>query len=378
MVGFTPQPYYSLLLNEMKEKHAMKRYSHFVIFSIMALLLLLLSACNASGAASPAVTPTPVRVNGFGTAANHVHSLLALPNHVLLLATHYGIYRSTNDGASWQQETGGPGQLMQGLMEYSLTASPLNPNQVYTLTLPATYPHAGTLGIYASSDGGQTWKMTITTAQLTSTSIFTAEAGNDSPDELYIYVPQKGANGLMVSKDGGQHFTSIGALPFGDIATILAIPGEPGHLLVSGGSGIALSSDGGESWQMVKNISGGVYDLTTAGAHEPIYASGDAGIYASQDGGATFTLVDSQTSYGQLAVSPTQPTTIYGRTATTIYRSTDGGRTWQPLPHIAGNLGNLAVDPTDANRLYLSLSYPVAVYQLTNNATAWASLTPKS
>src|SRR5579875_2819723 len=108
MVRFTPQPYYSLLLNEMKERYAMKRHSHFVIFSIMALLLLLLSACSASGVASPAVTPTPVRVNGFGTAANHVHSLLALPNHVILLATHYGIYRSTNDGASWHQETGGP------------------------------------------------------------------------------------------------------------------------------------------------------------------------------------------------------------------------------------------------------------------------------
>jgi photosystem II stability/assembly factor-like uncharacterized protein len=362
----------------MKENYIMRRYSRFMMYGFMGLLLFFLPACGATGAASPSATPTAVRVNGFGTAANHVHSLLALPNHVLLLATHYGIYRSTNDGTSWQQETSGPGQLMQGLMEYSLTASPLNPNQVYTLTLPATYPHAGTLGIYASSDGGQTWKMTIATAQLTSTSIFTAEAGNTSPNELYIYLPQKGPNGLMVSEDGGRHFTSTGALPFGNIAAILAIPGEPGHVLVSGGSGMALSTDGGKSWQTVKNIDGGVYDLTTAGAHSPIYASGDAGIYASQDGGATFTLVDSQASYGQLAVSPAQPDTVYGRTATAIYRSTDGGHTWQPLPHIAGNLGNLAVDPGDANKLYLSLSYPVAVYQLTENGTSWASLTPKA
>lgn len=344
----------------------------------MSILLLLLAACGTTGSAAPAATPTAVRVNGFGTAANHVHSLLALPNDVLLLATHYGIYRSTNDGASWQQETSGPGQLMQGLMEYSLTASPLNPDQIYTLTLPATYPHAGTLGIYASSDGGQTWKMTIPTSQLTSTSIFTAEAGNDSPDELYVYLPEKGPHGLMVSKDGGLHFTSTGMLPFGDVASILTIPNEPGHVLVCGGNGVALSTDGGQHWQSVKGITGGVYDLTTASAHSPIYASGDAGIYVSQDGGATFTLVDSQTSYGQLAVSPAQPNTVYGRTATAIYRSTDGGHTWQALPHMTGNLGNLAVDLHDASKLYLSLSYPVAVYELANSGVAWTSLTPKA
>lgn len=361
----------------MKEKYVMKRYSHFVMVGIVSLLLFLLSACSTTGGATPAATPAAVRVNGFGTAANHVHTLLALPKHVLLLATHFGIYRSTNDGASWQQETSGPGQSMQGLMEYSLTASPLDPHQLYTLTLLATNPHA-TLGIYASSDGGLSWKLTIATAQLTSNSIFTAEAGNDSPNELYIYVPQKGPNGLMVSTDGGQHFSSTSAMPFGDIATILAIPGEPGHLLVSGGNGIAFSTDGGKSWRTVKGITGGVYDLTTAGVHSPIYASGDAGIYASQDGGATFSLVDAQTSYGQLAVSSAQPRTIYGRTATSVYRSTDGGHSWHPLPHIAGNLATLAVDPSDANKLYLSLSYPVAVYQLADNGTTWVSLTPKA
>ncbi len=359
----------------------MKRYRSCKILAplgVLSVLLLLLAACGTTSTAAPAATPAAVRVNGFGTAANHVHSLLALPNNVLLLATHYGIYRSTDNGASWQQETSGPGQVMQGLMEYSLTASPLNPNQIYALALPAFVPHAGTPGIYVSSDGGQSWKMTVPTTQLTSTSIFTAEAGNDSADELYIYLPEKGPNGLMVSKDGGQHFTSTAAMPFGDIASILTIPGEPGHILVSGGSGVALSIDGGQHWQSVKDITGGVYDLTTANAHSPIYASGDAGIYASQDGGATFTLVDSQTSYGQLAVSPAQPNTLYGRTATAIYRSSDGGHTWQALPHIAGNLGNLAVDPHNASNFYLSLSYPVAVYELASSGSVWTSLTPKA
>jgi len=53
----------------------------------------LFSACS-TGSSGPAAQQTPAstaeNVNGFGTAANHVHSLIALPNHVLVLATHYG------------------------------------------------------------------------------------------------------------------------------------------------------------------------------------------------------------------------------------------------------------------------------------------------
>src|SRR2546429_7136203 len=60
----------------------------------------LFSACSMDSSA-PATQQTTasaaVNVNGFGTAANHVHSLIALSNHVLVLATHYGLFRSEDD-----------------------------------------------------------------------------------------------------------------------------------------------------------------------------------------------------------------------------------------------------------------------------------------
>lgn len=57
----------------------------------LILTLCLLSACSLdSTTTNVQQTPTAVvNVNGFGTAANHVHSMLALPDHVLVLATHY-------------------------------------------------------------------------------------------------------------------------------------------------------------------------------------------------------------------------------------------------------------------------------------------------
>src|SRR3989440_11129447 len=151
----------------------------------LALVLLLVSACGPNNtSAQPTATSTQVPVNGFGTAANHVHSLLAFPNHVLVLATHYGIFRSEDSGTTWKEVAAGPNQLMQGLMTYSLTASPLDPKRLFVLTLPAVSPHAGILGLYTSADQGQTWRLAITTTSLTSSSIFMTEAGNDTPNEV--------------------------------------------------------------------------------------------------------------------------------------------------------------------------------------------------
>jgi photosystem II stability/assembly factor-like uncharacterized protein len=303
--------------------------------------------------------------------------MLALPNHVLILATHYGIYRSEDSGTSWKEVAAGTNQLMQGLMAYSLGYSPFNEQRLYVLTQIAAIPH-DTIGLYTSANQGRTWKLAIATASLKSSAIFMEEPGNDTPDEVYIYLPGMGASGLRVSMDNGQHFSSAGTLPFSRILGVLAIPGVPGQLLAYGSDGVARSTDGGTHWQALKGINGGVNEVVTAGPHSPIYASGDAGIYASLDGGKTLSLVNSQASYASLAVTPVQPQVLYGETGQAIYKSSNGGHIWEALPHIRGHFAKLVIDPVDASQVYLSLSYPTEVYSLGQNATKWQSLTPQA
>jgi photosystem II stability/assembly factor-like uncharacterized protein len=349
---------------------------HSLLLSLIALLLI---ACGGDTTSTqPAANPTPERINGFGTAANHVHSMVTLPSHVLVLATHYGLFRSQDGGTSWQEVAGGSNQQMDGLMTYSLAYSPLNPQRLYVLTQPAVIPHAGTVGLYTSADEGRTWKLSIAAASITSKTIFVLAPGNDTPDEVYVYLSELGALGLKRSMDDGQHFSSTGTLPFGLIFGVLAIPGAPGHVLVYGSDGMAYSADGGIHWQVIKNITGGINDVTTAGPHSPIYASGDAGIYASRDGGITFQLVYTQASFASLTVSPMQPQVIYGKTGTSVYRSEDGGHSWNALPHISGNLAALSADPTDISGVYLSLSYPTELYHLSQDSKGWLSLTPQA
>ncbi len=345
-------------------------------------LMLLLAGCGGSSTGTvggaTATTPTPARVNGFGTALNHPHSLLAFPNNVLILATHYGLFRSADGGSSWTEVAAGPNQLMEGLMTYSLTSSPLDAQRLYVLTQPVVSTHKGTLGLYSSRDQGKSWQLAIPITSLGNTNIFLAAAGNDSPQEVYIYVTEQGANGLEVSKDGGQHFSPTGTLPFGTLAALLPLPGAPGELLAGSSDGLARSSDGGAHWTLIKGIDGGVFGLSTAGPKKDIYATGDAGVYVSHDSGKTFTLIYSKSSLGSITIAPTQPQTLYAKTGTTIYRSTDGGRTWNVLPHVNGNLFSLQADPTNPGRVYLSLSYPTEVYRYDQAENTWASLTPKS
>ncbi|HEY7418913.1 MAG TPA: sialidase family protein [Ktedonobacteraceae bacterium] len=358
-----------------------RKASRLIISSLFGVMALLLAACGGgNGNLNPAATPTAVQVNVFGTAANHPHALLAFKDHTLLLATHYGLFWSNNGGTGWSEVAGGANQVMGGLMTYSLTSSPLNEKRIYVLTQPALNPHKGTLGLYTSSDKGHSWQMAIPTSSVASDgNIYLAAAGNSSPDEVFIYVSALGPNGLKVSKDDGQHFSTTGPLPFGDLTALLPIPGSPGTLLASSSEGMARSTDDGEHWMIIKSVTGGIFGgIVTSGPGKPIYAAGDEGVYASNDGGQSFTLVNSGVDYGSLTVAQTQPQMLYGRTGTGVYHSTNGGKTWSQLPHIAGNLFGLAADPNDASQVYLSLSYPTEVYYYNAQQSQWQSLTPKA
>ena len=353
----------------------MKKY----YIGMLITLALLLAACGGSSS-----TPVSAQVNGFGTKENHVHSHIVLPdaNHTLVMATHYGIFRSQDHGATWQQTAAGNNQLMQGLMTFSLSYNPRDPQRLYVLTQVVVVPHTGTLGLYTSGDGGKTWQLAISNATIPSGSIYFAQAGNASSSEVYIYVTALGPKGLMVSEDNGKHFTQAGSpLPFGNLLGLLPMPEQPGHFLAYGNQGIASTSDSGKTWQTLSSVQGSIFEITTPGPGKPIYAEGDAGVYASSDNGKSFKLVYTQHSFASLTVSPEQPQIIYGKLSQGIYRSSDGGKSWDILPTL--HLSTLALtgdvlvaDPDVANQVYLAISYPTEVYHFQSANNAWKSITP--
>jgi len=363
-----------------------KHYVQWHIWLLLGIVALLLAACSSTDSNVQSPTPTQAPVNGFGIASNHVHSLLALPNHILLLATHYGSFRSEDSGKTWTQVTGGPNQLMQGVMNISLVVSPFNSQRLYLLTQPSVTGHiSGVLGLYTSADQGRTWQLVNKTANFTAAldGIPFTVAGNDDANEVYIYVRTLSTNGLKVSHDNGQHFSNTGTLPFGNITNMLAVPGVPGELLIYGSDGMARSTDSGKHWQILQSINSSIFTMAVSCPHSPIYASVDAGTYVSKDEGKTFTQLN-QDYHPQLVASPSQPQVLYSHSYLHITRSSDGGKTWTDLPALksnssnAGSYSNVAVDPENGATVYLSISYPTEVYSLNLGSTTWLSLTPKA
>ena len=330
-------------------------YALWRFFPLMFCLCFLLVACGGDGGGrASSLASDKIAVNGFGAATNHVHSLIAPEPHVLLLATHLGTFRSEDRGKKWIQVSGGMHQLMQGLMDYSLSLSPLDSRRSYMLTMPAMTPYVGIPGLYTSDTEGRSWQLVSTTQRLGSRNVFFAVAGNQSATEVYIYLPDQGATGLHVSHDEGRHFTGTGLLPFGRLIGLLALPDAPGHLLAYSDDGLARSRDGGQHWSVLRDVRGGVNSMAIAGGQAPIFASGDDGISVSHDEGKTFTHVNNGL-YTGLSSSPTNAQVLYGKTGTAIYRSLDGGHRWKALPPIQGNLGNLLVDPDEPLNVFLSL-----------------------
>src|SRR5258708_27975423 len=103
---------------------------------------------------------------------------------------------------------------MDGLMTYALVISPLNPQRLYVLTLPSIISHTGIVGLYTSAAHGRTWKLSIPTTSLTSTSLFVVAPGNETPGEDYVHLPELAPLALEIIIDNRQHFSETGTLPF--------------------------------------------------------------------------------------------------------------------------------------------------------------------
>lgn len=316
----------------------------------------------------------------FGDQKNHIHAMLALPGKPgqVLLATHYGLFHTTDGGKSWQKVLGGSGQLAQGLMTQYLTVSPLNPERVYVeaITFPDLPKSSGVPGIYTSTDGGATWSLMTALTNLPSPSLYYMAAGAQSEQQLYIYMQGLQASGLYETPDAGAHWQSLGALPDTQSLGLLVDSAKAGHLFVYSEAGLFASGDNGAHWKAAAGIKDGISRALLNGSM--VYASGDDGTFVSQDGGSHFTLTAPNLAFQFLSSSPTTPTTVYGVSGSSFYQTTDGGQHWQALKIPPSRLffANLSVEPANSQQIYLGNSYPVTVYASSDGGQHWSQIAP--
>lgn len=334
----------------------------------LALCLALLSGCGQTSDAA------------YGGAQNHVHDMLALRGaaHTVLLATHYGLYRTADSGGSWTEVAGGSGQQMDGLMLFKLAQSQVDPARVYVLAIPRTGKIGdapGTPGLYTSADYGKTWKLATRLTDLPTQSVFTIGPGSLSAGTVYTIIPALAERGLYVSQDYGAHWSALPALPDSHPTGVAGDPNHPGRVFLwSASTGFYVSNDAGQTWTGASDIQGGIFSVSLAGT--TIYASGDAGTYVSTDDGAHFALANPTYTFSAVVASQATPPDAYAITGTSVYATSDAGTNWSQAAATASHPGNITVDPADPRTVYAAFSYPVGVQVSSDGGSHWRTVLP--
>ena len=170
-----------------------------------------------------------------------------------------GLYKSIDGGRTWKKLTNGLPKLIGRI---GVRVAPSNTNVVYAMT----ESKEGTL--YRSDDAGETFKMVSKNEQIVSRGFYYATVRVHPNDENHVYGV---ASTLFVSVDGGKTFRSITGRTHIDYHAFWQDPKNPKRIWNGQDGGVAVSYDGGETWEAVYNMPLGQFYQIHADNRLPFY-----------------------------------------------------------------------------------------------------------
>ena len=170
-----------------------------------------------------------------------------------------GVYKSIDGGRTWNKLTNGLPKLMGRI---GIRVAPSNPNVVYVIVEAKD----GTL--YRSDDRGETFKMVSKNTDIVSRGFYYTRVRVDPTNENHIFAV---ASTLFSSVDGGKTFRSITGRTHIDFHALWLDPRNPKRMWHGQDGGIAVTYDGGESWEAVYNIPLGQFYQIHADNRLPFY-----------------------------------------------------------------------------------------------------------
>jgi photosystem II stability/assembly factor-like uncharacterized protein len=223
-----------------------------------------------------------------------------------------GLYKSTDDGITWNQLTGN-GFPSEGMGRIGIAIAPGNDgNRIYT------FVDAREGGIYRSDDAGLNWRRVSSDARVWQRGWYFGGIVTDPRDPDVVYVAD---TALYRSTDGGENFEAIKGAPGGDdYHTLWIAADDPSRMILGSDQGAAVSLDRGATWTSWYNQPTAQFYHVTTDNRFPYRVYG-----AQQDSGTA--AVASRSDYGQITF-----------------------RDWSPIG--GEESGYIVIDRTDQNIVY--------------------------
>ncbi len=335
-----------------------------------------------------------------------------------------GIYRSYDGGDSWEKLGNGLPQEETGRI--GLALSPADPQVLYAKVAD---PLGELMGVYHSTNGGNSWSVTNTLAVHAPPFMWWFGRMFPHPqDPATVYLPSVN---LYRTNSSGQFWSRVDWSVHVDHHDLYIDPNDPNYLVLGNDGGLYISEDNAQSWEHKKSLpitqfytleidysdpqrryggtqdngtirtttgntddwkrillQDGFYCLVDPADNSYVYGESQHGrLRRSTNGGLTFTnaLVgipdDERRNWSTPVVfNPLNPKSLYYG-ATRLYKSINRAVSWSPIsegltgPRLESNLAfgsitSVSVSPADTNYIYVGTDNGL-VWKTTDGGQNW-------
>jgi len=297
-------------------------------------------------------------------------ALSANSGDLLAGMSYYGVYRSTDGGVTWQQ----PGRT------FPTTLGSLLISAHGTLLAGAGKQSRipffdGAPGLYRSTDNGASWDMKSIGGLVTSIA-HDPHSGNIFLAATALYPSPLSVDNLVdtlyrSTDDGGTWApTALSDSDPLNISFNCVAVGLSGEVLVGTKQGhVYQSTDGGDTWVTSGNLGGSVISITCNGVGI-LFASTRDSVYRSTDDGSRWQPIWSPAQTINFVTSDSAGNIFVG-TDSGLYRSADNGASW-----VHAGLQTSKVTALVVNSLghYFAVTVPGGVSHSTDSGTNWKQL----
>ena len=285
------------------------------------------------------------------------------PDIVYALTFKDDLFVSQDGGGTWQQRASA---LPFGNPVSRLLVDPSNPRRLLV---------ASVWGVFISDDAGSTWPANPLTDQECDIAV--------DPTNFTVIYAMRCDGRLSKSVTAGLQWSTAASLPAGPNGVRLNIsPLAPSQLMAVDADGVAMSSDGGTSWQ-VRNagLKAAEIQAMAVGTGKTYIAANSGSLYSLAPGGSSFTEMDNSSLLALPSVSffDVHLVSIPGLTDDTLYavlgetilaRSNDSGATWARIFPAANRPYTVAASPLDPHTVYAGTS--TGIFKSTDDGNTWS------